>query len=198
MLYQEFWYLPFLLGSLLVYWLVCRTERLKKIFLLAASVALLLSIQVQFTLVLLAWTTAVYYLSRRLADPDVANRGTLLVLGIVSVLAYFAFFKYLPPLLDAVFGTTKPEHNVDWLHKGLILPLGLSYFTFKFLHYMINAYRGALVKHEPVDFFLYTVFFPIVPAGPKRDSRGIPKVLFMVFSASHSGLRKNCCSSIPY
>ncbi len=179
MLYQQFWYLPFLIGSLLIYWLLCRTERYKKIFLLASSVALLLSIQVEFTLVLLAWTAAVYLLTQRIANPQIGNRGTLLVLGIVSVLAYLAFFKYLPPLLNAVFGTTNSDYNVDWLHTGLILPLGLSYFTFKFLHYMINAYRGELVKHEPVDFFLYTVFFPIVPAGPiERVERFVEKARF--------------------
>ena len=179
MLYQQFWYLPFLFGSLLIYWLVCRTTRLKKIFLLAASVALLLSIQVEFTLVLLAWTTAVYFLSRRIANPDISNRGTLVVLGIVAVLAYMAFFKYLPPLLAIVFGSSNSAQNVDWLHTGLILPLGLSYFTFKFLHYMINAYRGGLVEHEPVDFFLYTVFFPIVPAGPiERIERFVEKARF--------------------
>lgn len=176
MLYQQYWYLPFLLGALLVYWLACRTIRLKKLFLLVASIALLLSIQVEFTLALLAWTTAVYFLSRRLADPEVSRRGTLLVLGIVAVLAYLAFFKYLPPLLALVFGTTNSDYQADWLHRGLILPLGLSYFTFKFLHYMINAFRGELVKHEPLDFFLYTVFFPIVPAGPiERIERFVEK-----------------------
>jgi alginate O-acetyltransferase complex protein AlgI len=175
-LYQQFWYLPFLLGALLVYWLACRTIKLKKFFLLVASIGLLLSIQVEFTLALLAWTTAIYFLSRRLANPEVSRRGTLLVLGIVAVLAYLAFFKYLPPLLTAVFGTTNSDYQVDWLHRGLILPLGLSYFTFKFLHYMINAFRGELVKHEPVDFFLYTVFFPIVPAGPiERIERFVDK-----------------------
>jgi alginate O-acetyltransferase complex protein AlgI len=171
-LYQQYWYLPFLFGTLLVYWLLCRTVNQKKYFLLVASVALLLSIQVEFTLALLCWTTAVFFLSRRLANPDVSRRGTLLVLGIVAVLAYLAFFKYLPPLLVTVFGTTNSGYNMDWLHRGLILPLGLSYFTFKFLHYMINAYRGQLVKHEPVDFFLYTVFFPIVPAGPIERIEG--------------------------
>ncbi|NIP46318.1 MAG: hypothetical protein GWN21_08175 [Gammaproteobacteria bacterium] len=176
MIYQQFWYLPFLLASLLVYWLLCRNVRAKKIFLLAASIGFLLSVQVEFTLVLLAWTTAIYFLSRRLQNPNVEKRGTLLAMGVVAVLSYLAFFKYLPPLLTAVFGTTNTEHDVDWLHTGLILPLGLSYFTFKFLHYMINAYRGELVKHKPIDFFLYTVFFPIVPAGPiERVERFVQK-----------------------
>ena len=172
MLYQQYWYLPFLIGTLLVYWLACRSVRAKKLFLLAASVALLLSIQVGFTLALIGWTVAVYFLARRLANPEVSRRGTLLVLGIVSILAYLAFFKYLPPLLEAVFGTTNSDYNVDWLTTGFILPLGISYFTFKFLHYIINAYRGELIEHEPIDFALYTVFFPIVPAGPIERIEG--------------------------
>ena len=179
MIYQEFWYLPFLLGSLLIYWLACRTPRTKKLFLLAASISLLLSIQLQFTLALLTWAVVVYFLSRRLLDPQASRRGVLLALGISSVLAYMAFYKYLPPLLVAVLGTTRSGYDVDWLHAGLILPLGLSYFTFKFLHYMINAFRGHLVKHEPVDFFLYTVFFPIVPAGPiERIEHFVDKARF--------------------
>lgn len=172
MIYHQVWYLPFLLGSLAIYWFLCRTIRLKKVFLTIVSIAFLLSIQAEFTLALLAWITAVYYLSRRLSSPDTRNRGTLLALGIVSVLAYLAFFKYLPPLIEAFFGTGNKGHDVDWLTTGFVLPLGISYFTFKFLHYLINAYRGDLIKHDPIDFVLYSVFFPIVPAGPIERING--------------------------
>jgi len=165
MLYPQQWYLLFVVGVWALYWTLCRTPNHKKLFLLLSSLGLLFVIQMEFTLVLIAWTLAVYLISRHLRKDQVTHRGLVLLLAIVAVLAYLAFYKYLPVLLHAVLGSGV-EAEADWITSSLIVPLGLSYFTFKFLHYLINAYRGQLVDHEPLDFFLYTAFFPIVPAGP--------------------------------
>jgi alginate O-acetyltransferase complex protein AlgI len=46
------------------------------------------------------------------------------------------------------------------------LPLGISFFTFEFVHYLIDAYRGKIPDHSPLTFFGFTFFFPTLVSGP--------------------------------
>jgi alginate O-acetyltransferase complex protein AlgI len=125
-------------------------------FLGLASLGYLASLEPWGTLVLAAWTTAFYWLPRSVGEPRSRRRaGVVLILGI---LGYLAYFKYVPPLLHA-------------LHLGsgtaqFALPLGISYFTFKFIHYVIELNRGTLKPHGFADFLCYVFLVPIFTAGP--------------------------------
>jgi alginate O-acetyltransferase complex protein AlgI len=48
----------------------------------------------------------------------------------------------------------------------LALPLAISFFTFEFVHYIVDARRGALPEHGAADFFAFMMFFPTMVAGP--------------------------------
>ncbi len=48
----------------------------------------------------------------------------------------------------------------------LVLPLAISFFTFEFVHYIVDAGAGKLPKHSPSDFFAFALFFPTMVAGP--------------------------------
>ncbi|MBS36645.1 MAG: hypothetical protein CMO26_12045 [Thiotrichales bacterium] len=166
MLYPMSWYLYFLAGLLGVYWGVCRNATHKKLLLIVSSVALLASLQPWFTAGLLIWTAVVYLAANYLLSSESSKRLRLLVVVMLALLGYLSFFKYLPGLLEVLLSETTSTGAMNWLESNVVLPIGVSYFTFKFLHYLTNAYRRTLVAHAPIDFVLYTVFFPIVPAGP--------------------------------
>ncbi len=77
---------------------------------------------------------------------------------ILTVCAYLAYFKYVPGLL-ASLSETSPTTRV-------LVPLGISYFSFKLLHYVIELSRGELSGHRLQDFLCYVFLFPIFTAGP--------------------------------
>jgi alginate O-acetyltransferase complex protein AlgI len=59
----------------------------------------------------------------------------------------------------------------------LVLPLAISFFTFEFIHYVVDARKGILPPHSPVDFFAFALFFPTMVAGPiKRFESFQPQI----------------------
>jgi alginate O-acetyltransferase complex protein AlgI len=95
------------------------------------------------------------------------RRKMLLILAIATNLATLAFFKYAGFLLGAIWpavvgihpGATEPA-------LAIILPLGISFFTFEFIHYVVEVYRGQPPIVNPIDFALFAAFFPTQIAGP--------------------------------
>jgi len=93
-----------------------------------------------------------------------ALQGAALTFGIASNLALLGYFKYLFPLLHwlgDISGTTivSPGANA-------ILPLGISFFTFTQIGYLIDTKVGASQNRDPLDFALFVTFFPHLIAGP--------------------------------
>jgi D-alanyl-lipoteichoic acid acyltransferase DltB (MBOAT superfamily) len=100
--------------------------------------------------------------------PEARRRKTFLVISMVANLAILGFFKYfdffatsLAQLLR-VFGLQASAHTL-----GLLLPAGISFYTFQAMSYTIDIYRG---ECEPttsfLDFALFVCFFPHLVAGP--------------------------------
>src|SRR6516225_3390946 len=82
--------------------------------------------------------------------------------GVALNLAVLGFFKYANFLLDSlrdVIGAPLP-------HLDVILPLGISFFTFQQIAYLVDVMRGAKVERDIVSFTLFVSFFPQLIAGP--------------------------------
>ena len=56
----------------------------------------------------------------------------------------------------------------------LVLPLAISFFTFEFIHYVVDARKGILPPHAPVDFFAFALFFPDDGRRPHQALRELP------------------------
>lgn len=83
------------------------------------------------------------------------------VAAIVVTLGYLAYFKYLPPIVAALSGASPDAPAKTWA-----VPLGASYFTFKLIHYIVDASRDELPRHDFWQFIGYIFFFPSFAAGP--------------------------------
>ena len=86
----------------------------------------------------------------------------LLVLGIAAnlgLLFYFKYFDFFIKNINVVFNTSYPLKNI-------LLPLGISFFTFQQLSYVIDSYRGETRGHSFLDYTLFVSFFPQLVAGP--------------------------------
>ena len=153
-------------------------------FLVLASLVFYASWDWRFLGPLLFTTTLDFWVAGRLegshGDPSrQAERKRYLLLSVVSNLSLLGFFKYFNFFtqsfleLGRVFGL---EMNVEVLE--IILPLGVSFYTFQALSYTIDVYRGELhATNSFWDFFLAVLYFPHLIAGPiQRASLLLPQI----------------------
>ena len=97
-------------------------------------------------------------LSAPVTPPRPRNRRWILWTLIGAILTYLAWFKYVMPLL-ALRATTGIE-------GAYVLPLGISYFTFKFIHYGVEVARGNIRDRSLWNYLCYVFFFPTFSEGP--------------------------------
>ena len=97
---------------------------------------------------------------------DSVVRWRWLMLSLVVNLGMLGFFKYC----DFFIGSARPilqSIGLSGETLGIILPVGISFFTFQTLSYTIDVYRGKLKPTESfLDFALFVAFFPQLVAGP--------------------------------
>jgi D-alanyl-lipoteichoic acid acyltransferase DltB (MBOAT superfamily) len=77
----------------------------------------------------------------------------------LGLLAYYKYFNFAIINIDALFGWSIPL-------QGIILPLGISFFTFTQSAFLIDAYRGQVEKIDPLSYVQFVSFFPHLIAGP--------------------------------
>ncbi len=77
----------------------------------------------------------------------------------VGSLAVFKYFDFFSTNINAVFNTSLPLLN-------LLLPLGISFFTFQQLSYVIDSYKQDVPKYAFFDYALFVTYFPQLIAGP--------------------------------
>ena len=121
--------------------------------------------------VLLIWISTIidWYAARALAQQtDLTRKRLLLAVSVCSNLGLLSFFKYGNFFLDN-FVATVAVLGIDYSPPELdiILPVGISFYTFQTLSYSIDVYRGSLKPTRSfLDFALFVTFFPQLVAGP--------------------------------
>ncbi len=142
----EFW---LLVGFLpICYWLL--PARWRPGFLGLASAAFVAALEPVGAAVIVALVVAAHLLGRR-------ARGFRFAVAFAA-LAWLAAFKYLPPMLIALTGESE--------RFSVLLPLGISYFTFKLLHFVIETGRGTIRDAPLADVVCWIFLFPTFTAGP--------------------------------
>ncbi|MGB3402161.1 MAG: MBOAT family protein [Microcoleaceae cyanobacterium] len=170
-------YALFLLTLFAVYWLVpWRQWRL--FVLLVASLLFYATLQLQYIPLLLLCIVFNYGLAQAIGEPlenHVANltwnrrRFTLLIFGIIVNVALLLGFKYIPFILNTLGFTLNIPHffeQANWFKSYVISPLGLSFFCFELIAYLVDVYRGAPVSHSFLEFTTYKFLFPKLISGP--------------------------------
>ena len=77
----------------------------------------------------------------------------------LGVLFYFKYYDFFVTNLNAALGT-------NWVLHHLMLPLGISFFTFQQLSYVIDSYKRTVPRYNILDYALFVTFFPQLIAGP--------------------------------
>jgi len=110
---------------------------------------------------------------------DRLRRGLLLALSLVVNLGILGYFKYKGFFMDNLHAAGLIEAD-SWVK--VVLPPGISFYTFQTMSYSIDVYRRELEPtRSPVQFLLYVAFFPQLIAGPiERASKLLPQFAAMV------------------
>ena len=155
-------------------------KRSKHILLLIASYFFYMCYQAELVFLILA-TTVISYFSARIMErtEKVIVRRLLLTLTLLTSLGVLFFYKYFNFLSGSV-GTLLSAFglNVTAPTLNLILPVGISFYTFQTLSYVIDVYRRD-IRCEPgfIYYALFVVFFPQLVAGPiERPSNLLPQL----------------------
>jgi len=156
-------FLPFVV---ILYYLL--PDRFKNAFLLFSSLAFYAWGGPKFILILVGSTLLDYYLVDALSKSIHENkRRLLLVLSLTITVGLLAYFKYANFFIDNINELLKllGAGSIPWVK--VLLPIGISFFSFQKLTYAVDVYRGV---HEPFkkpqDYLLYIVMFPQLIAGP--------------------------------
>jgi len=170
MLFNSLEFLIFLPIVFLLYWFVFRGRRWQNLLVVVASYVFYGWWDWRF-LLLIAFTSLCsfgsgllleHYEGQRRKQKAVSAANIVLNLGILGVFKYYNFFI---ENLDALFGTI--GWHLDWATMNIILPVGISFYTFQALSYTIDVYQKKLpATHDIVEFFAYISFFPQLVAGP--------------------------------
>ena len=159
----------FLAVVVLVAGLLEERARPRKAFLLAASWVFYMAWDPRFLGLILFSTVLDYCVGLRLRDAGTARvRKLWLVASLVGnlgVLGLFKYYDFFAESLGRLLAALGFGYDLPLLH--LILPVGISFYTFQTLSYTIDVYRGELAARESLlDFALFVAFFPQLVAGP--------------------------------
>jgi alginate O-acetyltransferase complex protein AlgI len=148
----------------------------EKWFLLIASYLFYMSWSIPCGLLILATSLVDYFVGLGLGRiEDQPKRKLLLIFSIVANLGVLVYFKYSNFFLDnASIGLNLLGIQVPAWHYEILLPAGISFFTFQSMTYTIETYRRNLVpSHSARDFLLFTAFFPQLLAGPINRAKDL-------------------------
>ncbi len=180
MLFNSFEFLIFLPTVFLLYWFVFKPLKWQNLFIVVVSYIFYGWWDWRF-LLLIAFTTAYSFYSGLAIEKHANHKkrrkwlcasSIIVNLLILGVFKYYNFFKENMDLLFHTFGI-----QLDWVTLDILLPVGISFYTFQALSYTIDVYKKKLEPtHDIVAFFAFISFFPQLVAGPiERATNLLPQ-----------------------
>ncbi len=160
--------LLFLPVSVSIYFLLNKAHQyvLSNIWLIGMSLWFYAYFNVDYIVIILVSISGNYILSRMLYTKSINKNSfmkkTVLIIGIlINIISifYFKYFDFFITNINALF-----HQNFEL--KNILLPLGISFFTFQQISYLIDSYRGETKDYGFIEYALFVSFFPQLIAGP--------------------------------
>ena len=179
MLFNSLVFIFFLLLVVPIYYLISK-KKYKHLFLVLSSYFFYGYWDWRFCFLLLLSTIIDFYIAKGIdRTKDLRKKKYLVTISLFSNLGILFVFKYFNFFIDSFQSVSSDlGYNLDFLHLNVILPVGISFYTFQTLSYTIDVYRKKL-KHTDnfIDFALFVSFFPQLVAGPiERAASLLPQL----------------------
>lgn len=180
MLFNSFQYLVFLPTVFLLYWFVFKSRNGRNAFIIVASYVFYgwwntHFLALIFGLSLVSWLAGLGVAKENYSQKQrrfILCSGIAVNLGVLFLFKYFDFFAFsFTRVLNAM------GFVADGVTLNLILPVGLSFYVFQAMSYIIDVYRGKIrAERDPLVFFAFISFFAQLVAGPiERASNMLPQ-----------------------
>lgn len=165
MIFSSFQFLLFFL--IVIGLLVVLPQRWRKLLLLFASYFFYAYWDYRFTALIFTSTIVDFFIGQAMAGTQVqVRRRFLLLCSIIMNLGFLGFFKYYNFFVDSA-SIILSSWGLGVSNLDIILPVGISFYTFQTMSYTIDVYRGKLKPVSSfVNFALFVSFFPQLVAGP--------------------------------
>jgi len=141
-------------AAVIIYWLLPAARR--RFFLLFCSAVFIALLNTVYAAYYFLITLAVYIAGLSITDYP-GGKKRVLITSVTLLVANLSFFKYFNAAAGAFSLAGLPD---------IVMPLGLSYITFRLIHYLIELDREKIPPSGFADFSLYVLFFPTFLAGP--------------------------------
>ena len=165
-------FLWFFLAVLVIYYLCQQKKELQNVFLLLSSYWFYSQVDIKMTLLLVILTLAFWLLGKGVAyylDKEDERRAAIVTnVGVVIGIGALFYFKYLNFFAESVasFASLLGFH-LSWTALHLVVPIGLSFFTFKLMSYVLDIYNGKIMpENNAISFANFIAFFPTILSGP--------------------------------
>ena len=158
-----FLFLPITLGGY-----YCIRHELRNLWLLVASLLFYAWGEPTFVLVMMVSILLNYLLALMI---DSHGKGVclrmkiVLALGVIANLGLIGVYKYAN-FLTGIVRSVFPSLQGVVPQTSILLPIGISFFTFQALSYLVDVYRGIPAQRNPINLALYIALFPQLIAGP--------------------------------
>lgn len=174
MLFNSFSFAVFLPIVFIVYWVI--PHRYRWVLLLVASYYFYMSWNAKY-IVLIVFTTVISYVAGRLLENERNHRKKKLILVSVAVLSlgvlfFFKYFNFVSESIASVLNLFAIQMNP--LTLKILLPVGISFYTFQTLSYVIDVYKEDVpAEHHFGYYATFVSFFPQLVAGPIERTKNL-------------------------
>lgn len=134
-------------------------ERLARIFLVIMSFWFYGYFNLSYLLIMICSIAGNYLFHRTLSRKKSRMLMAAAVAANLGVLFYFKYFDFFLSTVNTVFGSSIAL-------RGILLPLGISFFTFQQISFIVDTYQGEVKDCPLIDYALFVAFFPQLIAGP--------------------------------
>jgi alginate O-acetyltransferase complex protein AlgI len=167
MIFNTAWFVFFFPTVVALLWLV-PGRKARLYFLLAASAVFHFHFAGPAGVApIIVMALAVYGISLRLETAEGRARKRWFQLGLLIPVAGLCFYKYRVFFLDSLFDCVPAlKPRLAGMAVATALPLAISFFTFEFVHYLTDIYRGGKAIRRPEQFALFCIYFPSIVSGP--------------------------------
>ncbi len=139
-------------------------------------------------------TLAVYAVAWVVQPGSNRRRGLWFCLGLVGCLGLLAYYKYQGFFFESLAAIFPAAQQMHGDFADLRAPLAISFFTFEYVHYLIEVYRGTFKPAKLRDFSLFIMFFPTLICGPIKRFQSFKTQEYAQFRLDplnvHAGLER--------
>jgi D-alanyl-lipoteichoic acid acyltransferase DltB (MBOAT superfamily) len=170
----------FFIAVFAISWALCRLPKTRLWFLIVASYGFYAFWDWRFCFLLGGSSVFNWFMGRQIFRSEQASRRKLLVSAAVfvnlAVLGFFKYFNFLIGSLNGLFEWLTPIQDIPY--SDIILPIGISFFTFHGISYVVDIYRRKIAAPASLQHILfYIAFFPQLVAGPiVRAAHFLPQI----------------------